>query len=128
MLKVIVAGSRSFNSYALLKDSLLYLLSEDDEQDKPSADIEIVSGGAKGADTLGRMFANEFGLKIKFFYPDWDKHGRAAGPLRNKEMSEYADALVAFWDGESRGTKNMIELMKKAGKPCRVVMVNEDKQ
>jgi len=77
---------------------------------------EIVSGGAKGADTLAEQFAKENNLPVKIFKPDWAKYGRGAGPVRNKQIVEYADKVIAFWDGESKGTKSSIDLAEKSGK------------
>lgn len=117
MFKVIVAGSRGFNNYLLLEQKLSYFLS----RFKPE-DIEIVSGGARGADQLGERFAKEKGCKIKRFIPDWDSHGKAAGYIRNWEMAKYADACVVFWDQVSRGSKHMIDLARKEGIELRVVL------
>lgn len=82
--------------------------------------VEIVSGTARGADRLGERFAHEFGCKLKQFPADWSK-GRQAGMLRNIEMGNYADALVAFWDGKSRGTKFMIDYAKKKKLKVKVI-------
>src|SRR5690242_7305650 len=98
-MKVIIAGTRHFTDYKLLKEYCDVILSN-------QSDIEIVSGGARGADALGEQYAKENGYPIKQFLPDWDKYGRLAGPLRNEEMARYADALIAFWDNKSTGTKN----------------------
>jgi hypothetical protein len=70
---------------------------------------EVVSGGAKGADQLGESYAAQEGLPVKRFLPDWKRYRKRAGILRNQQMADYADALIALWDGESRGTKHMIE-------------------
>lgn len=115
MFRVIVAGSRDFNDYELLKSKMLHYLKGFD-----LSEVEIVSGTARGADQLGERFAREFGCKLKQFPADWNK-GRQAGILRNIEMGDYADALVAFWDGKSRGTKHMIEYAKKKWLKVRVV-------
>jgi hypothetical protein len=114
--KVIVAGSRSFNDYQLLKQKLTFYL----RRFKPE-EIEIVSGGARGADQLGERFAREHGIKIKRFIPEWDKYGKSAGYRRNAEMAKYANACVVFWDGISRGSKHMIDLAKKEGLYLRIV-------
>ena len=114
-MKVIIAGGRDFNDYDLLKKKCDKILSEIKE------DIIIVSGGAKGADSLGERYANERGFGIDYFIPDWNKYGRAAGMLRNAEMSKHADAAIIFWDQKSRGSKNMIELSKKEGLKLRVI-------
>lgn len=84
-------------------------------------DVEIVSGGARGADTLGEQFAKKHGCKIKRFIPDWEGLGKQAGFIRNWDMAKYADACVVFWDGKSKGTKHMINLAEKEGLLLRVV-------
>jgi hypothetical protein len=105
-MKVIIAGKRDFNDYEAVKQTADFLLSNQTE-------VEIVSGGAKGADALGEQYAKEKGYKLTPFPADWNKHGKKAGPIRNEQMAKYADALIAFWDGESKGTKNMIDLAKQ---------------
>lgn len=115
MLKVIVAGGRKFDDYEKVKERLkFYLLRYD-----PS-EIEIVSGGATGADALGERYAKEFGCQIKRFPAEWKKYGAAAGPMRNNQMAQYADSLIAF-DTGGRGTANMIQQAKSKGLPVRVV-------
>lgn len=76
---------------------------------------EVVSGCAKGVDLLGEEFAINMGIPIKKFPADWDNYGKSAGYIRNLAMAEYADALVAIWDGESKGTKHMIDIATKLG-------------
>jgi hypothetical protein len=104
LFKVIVAGSRNFCDYELLKCKLMFLL-----KNKLKNDVEIISGGAKGADCLGERFAKENGYNLRIFKANWNKYGKKAGPIRNTEMVEYADALVAFWDGKSKGTAHIID-------------------
>ena len=116
MFKLIVAGGRDFDDYSLLCSTLEKLLSNKDK-----TQIEIVEGGARGADRLGCKYAMDRGLVHKRIGADWDTHGKKAGIMRNIEMAEYADALVAFWDQSSKGTLHMIETMKKLGKPVRIV-------
>ena len=111
--KLIIAGSRTFTDYQLLKRTLDKLLIN-------KTDIEIVSGAARGADKLGERYAAEHGYKLTHFPADWSK-GKGAGFIRNNEMALYADALVAFWDGLSRGTAMMIELAKGKNLLVRVV-------
>lgn len=115
MLKVIIAGGRTFDDYALLRKTCLNVLSNHD----PS-EIEIVSGGAEGADKLGEWFAEEFGYSVTKFPADWGKYGRLAGPMRNEEMANYADGLIAF-DTGGRGTKSMIGLANKYKLLVRVI-------
>ena len=104
-MKVIIAGGRDFNDYNKLRKVCNHMLSN-------QTDIEIVSGTANGADKLGENYANEKGYPIKQFPANWDLLGRKAGYIRNEKMSEYADALIIFWDGESKGSKHMIDLAK----------------
>jgi len=107
MLKVIIAGGRDFADYDKLRDAC------DEQLINAEEDIEIVSGGAKGVDTLGEQYAEEKGLEVKKFPADWKGYGRAAGIIRNSQMADYGDMLIAFWDGKSKGTKNMIETARK---------------
>ena len=86
---------------------------------------EVVSGASGNVDKIGEFWAELMELPIKRFPADWDKHGKAAGPIRNRAMAEYADALIAVWDGESKGTANMILEMHRQGKPVFVWRVNE---
>ena len=117
-VKVIVGGSRSFTDAKLLKEKCDYYLSDAVAK---NYDIEIVSGTAKGADRLGENYALEKGYHIAFFPANWSGYGKRAGYLRNEEMANYADALICFWDGESRGTMHMIDIAKKKGLPVRIV-------
>lgn len=105
-MRVIIAGSRNFDDYQLLKDIC-------DKKLINQKEIEIVSGTANGADKLGEKYAEEKGYCIKKFPADWKTYGKRAGFIRNEEMAKYSEALIAFWDGESKGTKHMIELAKK---------------
>lgn len=107
MLRIIIAGGRDFSNYNLLKETVNKFLSN--YNDEPC----IICGKAKGADTLGEKFAKEQGYKIRYFPADWGTYGKAAGFVRNIEMAENADVLIAFWDGKSFGTKHMIETAKK---------------
>lgn len=83
---------------------------------------EVVSGNARGADEMGEWWASENGIQIKLFPANWSKFGKAAGPIRNEEMAKYADCLVAFWDGKSKGTSNMLDLAEKYGLHIEVVL------
>jgi hypothetical protein len=115
-MKTIIAGGREFGDYGFLCDCMNTLRFEVHE---------IVSGKARGADTLGERWATETYCPIKEFPADWDKHGKAAGPIRNSEMANYAEALVAFWDGKSKGTKNMIETAAKKGLYVKVFFYDQ---
>lgn len=87
----------------------------------------IFSGGAKGADKLGERLAEEKGIRTSIFNANWDYHGKKAGIIRNEEMAEWGDALLAFWDGSSKGTKHMIDCATEAGLIVHVVMYNKEK-
>lgn len=108
--RIIIAGGRDFNN--------LERLSLEFDGCFPSAthwpsEFEIVSGGAKGADHAGEQLAMSYRIAIKTFPADWDRLGPAAGPIRNAEMAKYADSLIVFWDGKSRGTRSMIQQAMK---------------
>jgi hypothetical protein len=107
-MKLIIAGSRDFSNWDYFINHFIkmpeWLLNTVDE---------IVSGGAQGADYLGECLAQSCGLRLTRFLADWEKHGKRAGMIRNTQMAEYADGLIAFWDGQSSGTNNMIKQMKR---------------
>lgn len=90
----------------------------------PKETTEIVSGGARGVDTLARNYAEQNGLKLTEFLPNYDKFGRSAPLKRNIQIIEYADTVIAFWDGKSHGTKYVIDNCKQLGKPCEVHIIN----
>ncbi|MBQ3055464.1 MAG: hypothetical protein IJC88_05095 [Oscillospiraceae bacterium] len=110
-MKVAVIGSRG-----LAVDDLGKYLPEETR--------EIVSGGARGIDTCAREYALANGLKLTEFLPEYDKYGRGAPLKRNLQIIEYADLVLAFWDGTSRGTKYVIDNCKKQGKPVRIFITN----
>lgn len=123
-MKVIIAGGRDFKDYGLLKNECNLILQD-------CADTEIVSGkqvtidkvtGEKyGADYLGEKYARENSHPVKPFPADWKKFGKAAGVYRNQEMAVYADMLIAFWDGKSTGTKNMINNARRSKLKIHIV-------
>lgn len=117
VFRLIVAGSRNFNNYELLKQKCDSLLS----QKRLTHSIVIVSGTARGADTLGEQYAHERGYAVERYPADWEHDGKAAGPIRNSQMAAHADALVAFWEGKSRGTRDMIEKAKERNLLVRIV-------
>lgn len=105
-MKVIIAGGRDFYDYkAMCKclDGIDWFCEE------------LVSGAARGADSLGEQWAMDNKVPIARFPADWNTYGKRAGYLRNEQMADYADALVAFWDGESKGTKHMIDIANRKG-------------
>lgn len=116
MFKVIIAGGRDYIDYTKLCKVCDKMLSRNKKEE-----IEIVSGGARGADKLGETYARQREIPFKRFPAKWDKYGKSAGYKRNEEMAEYADALIAFWDGESKGTEHMINLAEKRGLKTAVI-------
>ena len=122
IFKVIIAGGRDFNDYELLKNKCDYYLSNLD-----NPEIVIISGAARGADSLGEKYAKERGYEIDSHPADWDKYGKSAGYRRNKEMVDIASAAICFWDGKSKGTKHMIESAKDKGLKIRVYNYGKEK-
>lgn len=125
--KVIVAGSRGFNNYKLLVQQCNRFLSEK----RKDCNIIIISGGARGADKLGEKYAKDEGFDLEVYPAEWDKYGRSAGFRRNEKMGDIADAVIAFWDGKSHGTKHMIDIANDKGLLVRVVNYetsNEEKK
>jgi hypothetical protein len=122
MVRLIIAGSRDLPSHPTLDDihdAIDRMLVEYD-----IVPIEVVSGCARGVDRAGEQWAEAVGLPVKRFPvkpSDWRTYGKFAGPRRNNEMSVYGDALLAFHDGKSRGTADMIQQMRDRKKPVRVV-------
>jgi hypothetical protein len=113
-MKVIVAGSRELTDIRLVDQAIM---------DSKVHITELVSGGARGVDAMGEQWARLNDVPVKVFPANWNLHGKAAGPIRNRQMAEYADFLVCIWDGCSRGTKNMFETMRSLKKPYFVLEV-----
>lgn len=121
---LIIAGGRDFNSYEVLDESIKIKYPELCECDN----LIVYCGTAKGADTIGEEWAKENEVKIKYFRPDWNRLGKRAGIVRNKEMLEKATHLLCFWDGVSKGSKNMIEISIKKGIKVEVVLYKNIKK
>lgn len=117
-MKVIVAGSRSIYQYDKIKKVL-------DLENKSNPITEVVCGMARGADLLGKLWAEENGIKVKEFPANWDKFGKSAGYKRNEEMAKYADACIIFWDGKSKGSKHMHDICKKNDLPVKLFIIEE---
>ena len=105
-MRVIIAGSRNITSYNAVK------LAVKRSKFKIS---KVISGGANGVDSLGERYANENRIEVEIFNADWDLWGKRAGFVRNSKMANNADALIAIWDGKSRGTKHMIDVATEKG-------------
>ena len=114
--KVIIAGSRSIVEYSIVEAAL---------RESKIIPVLIVSGAARGVDQLGEQLANKQNLPIQQFIPDWDGLGKRAGMVRNEHMGDYATALVALWDGQSKGTKGMIDYMRKLNKLTYVEVISK---
>lgn len=114
--KLIVAGGRDFNDYARLSQVLNKL----GHETYALREVSIVSGMARGADALGHRFAKEHNVQVYEFPANWDKYGKRAGILRNEDMGRFADGLLAFWDGKSRGTAHMIGFMEDRDMPVHI--------
>tara|TARA_R110002020_G_scaffold303504_1_gene518962 strand:+ start:32 stop:496 length:465 start_codon:yes stop_codon:yes gene_type:complete len=118
--RLIIAGSRTATSeatYKLLTERLDNLLTDK----RHSHRIVIISGTAKGADKLGERYAADRHYKLRRYPADWEQYGKSAGYKRNVQMAENADALVALWDGKSRGTQHMLNIAKEHGLPSRTI-------
>ena len=107
--RVVIAGCRDYNNYDEAKKYIDFCISEI----RKVNEIIIISGGAKGADTLGERYAEENGFKVEKYPADWKRYGKSAGPLRNKQMAEISDYVICFWDEKSQGTKSMISYARK---------------
>lgn len=124
MIRVIVAGSRTFNNFEKLEYELMMYFKAHQLHRK---DIEIVSGTARGADRLGEVFAKKYELKLTRIPAEWDKYGKSAGYIRNTKMAEYAGdsgVLFAFWDMQSKGTKHMIDIANKYNLFVNIININ----
>lgn len=119
MLRFVIAGSRHFNDYKRLKNELDIIF----RFYNVKAEITIISGGCRGADALGERYARENGIPLEIFEAEWDKYGRAAGPIRNEKMVEYSSAVICFWDNKSRGTFSLIKLANKHKKPIKIIEI-----
>ena len=107
-MKVAVVGSRGI----FVHDLGIYISDGD----------EIVSGGAVGVDSCAAEYAKKKGLKLTVFLPQYDRYGRAAPIVRNKKIVDYADKIIAFWDGKSKGTLSVIKYAEKTEKICEIIL------
>jgi hypothetical protein len=114
-MKTIIAGSRNITDYDVVAYGCSVI---------PWRITEVVSGCARGADYLGLEWAQEFDLPVRKFPANWNKYGKAAGYYRNREMAKYAKACIVFWDGESKGSKHMIDIAIETGLYLKVFYVD----
>ena len=117
-MRVIIAGSREIVDYDLVCRAI---------EESGFEMTEVVSGRARGVDALGEKYALEHDVNLRLFPAEWDKYGKRAGYLRNAKMANYADALVAIWDGFSRGTASMIDLARRKGLKIHKMIICPDK-
>ncbi len=116
-MKTIIAGSRSITNIEDVYNAV----------HNSNFDItEVVSGIARGVDRLGEQWAKENNISIKRFPAQWNKYGRSAGYIRNAQMANYSDALIAVWDGKSKGTQHMSNFAKKSGLLVYVYTIKGD--
>lgn len=111
MSKVVICGGRTLRDMQLVRDAI---------KASGFTITEVVSGTQLGADTLGKQWADENGIPVKPFPPDWQRYGTSAGPIRNQQMGDYCDAVIAIWNGKSTGTKSMIGIARKKNKPLYI--------
>lgn len=120
-MKVIIAGTRYKDKVNKIPFDDFRLVVEAVERSGFEVS-EVVCGKAIGVDSLGEQYAIMKGISVKEMPANWAMHGKAAGPIRNREMAEYADAAVVIWDGESPGSRNMINEMIRRNKPYHVAL------
>ena len=112
-VRLAIVGGRDFSDYDYMKECLR-------KYREGHTILKVVSGGARGADSLGARWADENGIPKQEFLPDWNRYGKSAGFRRNRTIVDNCDAVAAFWDGRSRGTENTIALARAAGKPVQI--------
>jgi predicted Rossmann fold nucleotide-binding protein DprA/Smf involved in DNA uptake len=119
-MKLAIVGSRNFNNYEQLK-AIVWEFFKIRKGNIPQ-DI-IISGGAKGADYLAKKYTEEYKIKYKEFPANWTKYGKAAGPIRNKQIVDACDVVLAFLEENSKGTANTVKLAKEAKKPTFIIYI-----
>ena len=115
-MKLIIAGSRTIEDYKVLLKAINHFKLTDIR--------EIVSGVARGADLLGEQYGEENGIHVEQFHAKWKAYGKSAGFRRNKQMGHYGDALLALWDGKSKGTAHMVNIMNEYKKPVWIYRID----
>lgn len=113
-MKLAIVGSRSFDDYKLLQRTL--------KKYEPKV-THVISGGARGADSLAEKWAQENNKELTTFIPDWDTHGNSAAWKRNNKIVEAADGVIAFWDGKSKGTQHSFKICKRTNTPLKIVKI-----
>lgn len=113
MYKLAIIGGRDFKNYSLMTKLL---------ENYKSKITLVVSGAAKGADSLGEKWAIDNNIETLIFPADWDRFGKTAGYIRNEDIIKHCDLCIAFWDGKSKGTKHSLSLCKKYNKPTKIII------
>ncbi len=125
-MKVIICGGRDFNDFDMLNKTCDAVL-----KNVPKFNLTIVCGKAHGADNLGDQYARINGYNVEYFTPDWDTNGKAAGVMRNQQMADFCtadvDGCIAFWDGQSKGTEDMIRRAALKGLKIRMKRYNRQR-
>jgi len=117
-MNIAVVGSRMFNDYTLFKTSLEKILFE-----LSVNKIKFISGGAIGSDNMAEKFAQESNINIKIIEPDWKQYGKGSAIIRNRQIVQLSDVVIAFWNNESKGTLSVINFAKKMKKNLFVINV-----
>lgn len=117
-MRTIIAGTRDIVDYDVLKRVV---------DEVPWTITRVLNGGARGVDLLGVIWATENNIPVDNYPANWKAYGRSAGPMRNAQMAMNADCLIAIWDGKSAGTKNMIEIARRAGLEVVVYCTSQEK-
>jgi len=125
MVNVIIAGSRDFTDEKFLRDKASAWAGFNTDAPMPASDITVICGGAKGPDKMGAEWAEFHGINVRHMPADWNAHGRAAGPIRNAAMADIGDVLIAFYDGKSKGTANMIGAALRKGLELHIYQIKD---
>jgi predicted Rossmann fold nucleotide-binding protein DprA/Smf involved in DNA uptake len=120
-MNIAIVGSRSWKAAHVIRDTI-------DSLRLNHPDLTIISGGARGVDRIAAAYARECGVAVVEYHADWRRHGRKAGPMRNREIVAAADEVIAYWDGTSAGTNNTIELARLKGIPVEIVLSSAEEQ
>jgi len=120
-MRLAIVGSRDFDDEYLMAKYVAMIMVAHQQDEMSVPEVEIISGGAKGADTVGERFAHIYQVPVTIFKPNWNELGKKAGFVRNKQIVDACDMILTFWDGKSKGTKHTIDLAKLAKKPTFIV-------
>lgn len=117
--RILVAGCRFYENYKQAEVYIDFCL----QNIKKENSFIFVSGACRGADRLGELYAQKHGYAIERYPADWERYGKAAGPIRNQQMVNISDYIICFWDGKSRGTKSTIDFARLVKKPIRIKFI-----